>query len=260
FPFVLVFSDSISVSCIFIDSLLPSSILRSSESSVPLDSFLPQVSLGFVWLPASMADREIGVSVGDSSSGDDLGDEGGRFHGLSDSIEVRRIRLGELVSSGVAGGSSVSEVCQSGLVPVSAMAGGEGSSGDALLRSGEAFGDGLLDVPSPMMVSGVSPKMENVGLVYPQGEGGVAVRGLDGAVRLVPGYVSATVTGRDPLFRCVSSSDGNGITGLTPPCDVADAEPVVPRPVFIRFAEQFFLRRSGSSLTDRVVLGEVARG
>ncbi|GAB2302458.1 hypothetical protein Dimus_036468 [Dionaea muscipula] len=37
--------------------------------------------------------------------------------------------------------------------------------------------------------------------------------------------------------------------------------PVVPRPVFIRLVRTiFFRRRSGSRLTDRVVLGEVARG
>ncbi|GAB2273699.1 hypothetical protein Dimus_008480 [Dionaea muscipula] len=144
-----------------------------------------------------------GAPVGDSSSGDDLDDEGGRFPGLSDSIKVRRLRFSEVAESGAHGGRPELDCSLSVMSPVPSMAGGDGGSGVVLQRDGGDSGYGC-DEDSPMMV--VDALMGGLGLSSVAG--GVAVHGLGGVDAPFFGGGPAFVAGEAPLAGSISSLSG----------------------------------------------------
>ncbi|GAB2299490.1 hypothetical protein Dimus_033557 [Dionaea muscipula] len=155
--------------------------------------------------------------MGDSSSGDENGDEGGRFPGLFDSIEGRRLRFGEMASFWVTGGRPVSELCLSVMSPVPSTAGGDGGSRVVLQRDGGASGDGFFG-DSPKMV--VDVLMDGLG--RSPVAGGVAVHGMDGADAPVSGDGFALVADGAPLACNTSFSGGIEIPVQTSPCVAVD--------------------------------------
>ncbi|GAB2273858.1 hypothetical protein Dimus_008631 [Dionaea muscipula] len=140
-----------------------------------------------------MEGRGSGIPVGDSSCGDELGDGGMRFPGLSDSFELRRLQVSELSDSLVLGGR----------------------------RQSEATGSGVgLDEGSPKMV--VDAVMD--GQVSPLVAGGVAGVRLDGATIPVHigGYASVDV---DPSSRRVSALCPMPASGLAHSVSSSVTEP-----------------------------------
>ncbi|GAB2283826.1 hypothetical protein Dimus_018313 [Dionaea muscipula] len=151
----------------------------------------------------------------DSSSGDELGDEGGSFRGLSDSIEVHRHRVGAPSDSIVHGiRRKVSNISLSSLLsaPHASPEGGAVEGGlDVGGANGPVIGGCLASVVG-REAPGIDDCLDSVA-------GGVAVLGLGGAVSdlgvggasdLVAGSPSSVVEG--DASGCVSSS----VVGVKP--------------------------------------------
>ncbi|GAB2301255.1 hypothetical protein Dimus_035288, partial [Dionaea muscipula] len=175
--------------------------------------------------------RGSATTVEDSCSDGELGEGDGRFPGLSDSIEIRRLRVSELADSEMPGGrrpvSMVSLSLMSSVYPAPPLAGGGDGSGVVPQRDdgGSVVGcDGGFVVDS----EGGSPRVVVDAVMDGMGSssvvGGVAVVGLGGvASPSVDEGGSASVVGGVSLPNCLSSPlDGIVIPVQVSPSAVDD--------------------------------------